>query len=42
MTYETIKNNYVKHLWTIELVRLAVSQKFITPEQFKEITGENY
>lgn len=28
--------------WTIDMVRDAVEKKVITPEDFKEITGEDY
>lgn len=42
MSYETIKNNYDKGLWNKRLVRMAVKQGFITPEQYEEITGEKY
>ena len=42
MTYETIKRNYEKGLWNKNLVRMAVRQGFITQDQYKEITGEDY
>ena len=29
-------------LWTLEMVRNAVVKKAITPEDFKEITGQDY
>ncbi len=42
MNFETIKRNYEKGLWNIELVRMAVRNGFITADQFVEITGEQY
>jgi uncharacterized XkdX family phage protein len=42
MTFETIKSNYEKGLWTKQMVRLAVRKGAITKEQYKEITGEDY
>jgi uncharacterized XkdX family phage protein len=42
MTFEIIKSNYEKGLWTKQMVRLAVRKGVITPEQYKEITGEDY
>lgn len=42
MTYEIIKKNYDRGLWNIQMVKVAVKKNVITPEQFKEITGEDY
>lgn len=42
MTYEIIKKNYNRGLWNIQMVKVAVKKNVITPEQFKEITGEDY
>ena len=42
MDFETIKRNYEKHLWNKTLVKIAVRKGLITPEQYKEITGEDY
>ena len=42
MNYETIKKNYDDGLWTKTLVKMAVRKGVITPEQYKEITGEDY
>ena len=42
MTYEIIKKNYDLGLWNIQMVKVAVKKNVITPEQFKEITGEDY
>ena len=42
MTYELVKRNYDRGLWTAQMVRLAVSKGVITKEQFKEITGQDY
>ena len=38
---EKIKKWYPK-LWTIKMVRDAVEKGVITPEDFKEITGQDY
>jgi len=42
MTYDIIKSNYDKKLWTVAMVKVAVQKGVITKEQFKEITGQNY
>ena len=42
MTYELVKRNYDRCLWTAQMVRLAVRKGVITKEQFKEITGQDY
>ena len=42
MTYEIIKKNYDRGLWNSQMVKVAVKKNVITPEQFKEITGEDY
>lgn len=42
MTYEIIKKNYDRGLWNIQMVKVAVKKSVITPEQFKEITGQDY
>lgn len=42
MTYDLVKRNYDRGLWTAQMVRLAVRKGVITKEQFKEITGETY
>ena len=39
--YEMAKKNY-PHLWNIDMLRTLVAKGRITPEQFKEITGEDY
>jgi len=41
MSYEIIKRNYERGLWTKQMVRMAVG-RVITKEQYKEITGEDY
>ena len=38
--YDTFVNG--KRLWSIERVRNAVVKEWITAEEFKEITGEQY
>ena len=42
MTYELVKRNFDRGLWTAQTVRLAVRKGVITKEQFKEITGKDY
>lgn len=42
MSYETIKRNFARGLWTVAMVKLAVRKGVITPRQFEEITGEVY
>lgn len=42
MNFEIIKHNYDLGLWTKAMVRIAVKKGVITPEQYKEITGEDY
>lgn len=39
--FETIRRLYVK-TGDIVLVKNAVKKRWITPEQYKEITGESY
>lgn len=40
--YEKVKKYYDKGLWKIQAVRNAVVKGWITAEEFKEITGEDY
>ena len=42
MSYEMIKRNFDRGLWTEAMVRLAVRKGVITAEQFKEIVGKAY
>ena len=42
MTYEIIKKNYDRGLWSKQMVDIAVKKGIITPEQYKEITGDDY
>ena len=42
MTYELVKRNFDRGLWTAQMVRIAVRKGVITKEQFKEITGQDY
>lgn len=42
MSFEMVKRNYDKKLWSIAMVKVAVKKGVITKEQFKEITGEKY
>jgi uncharacterized XkdX family phage protein len=40
MSYELIKKNYERGLWTKQMVALAVQKGAITAAQYEEITGE--
>jgi len=42
MSFETIKKNYERGLWTKQMVAIAVRKGIITPEQYQKITGEHY
>lgn len=42
MTFEVIKRNYDTGMWNKKLVQMAVRNGFITADQYKEITGEDY
>ena len=42
MTYDLVKRNFDRGLWTAQMVRLAVRKGVLTKEQFKEITGKDY
>lgn len=42
MTYEIIKRNYERGLWSKQMVAVAVKKGVITAEQYEEITGEVY
>lgn len=42
MNFETIKRNYDRNLWSKAMVKTAVKKGVITPEQYREITGEAY
>lgn len=40
--YAKVKKYYDQGLWNIEQVRNAVVKEWITEDEFKEITGEDY
>lgn len=40
--YGLVKKYYVRKLWSIERLRKAVMCKWITADEYKEITGEEY
>lgn len=42
MTYEMIKKNYERGLWSKQMVAVAVKKGVITPEQYESIVGEPY
>lgn len=39
--YKKVQNYYEKGLWSIDMVKNAVN-RWITPEEYKQITGEDY
>lgn len=42
MSYEMIKRNFDRGLWTAGMVALAVKKGVITPEQYESITRQLY
>ena len=42
MSFEIIKRNFDRGLWSANMFALAVRKGVITAEQYKTITGENY
>ena len=40
--YEQVRNYYVYGMWTLEMVKNAVRRKWITEEEYREITEETY
>jgi uncharacterized XkdX family phage protein len=42
MSFEIVKRNFDRGLWTKQMVAVAVKKGVITPEQYREITGEDY
>jgi uncharacterized XkdX family phage protein len=42
MSFEIVKKNYDRGLWTKQMVAMAVRKGVITPEQYSIITGEDY
>lgn len=42
MSFEIIKRNYDRGIWTKAMVAVTVRKGLITVEQYKEITGEDY
>lgn len=42
MNYATIKRNFDKGLWNLNMVRMAVRKGVITKDEFKDITGQEY
>lgn len=40
--FEKVKNYYDKHLWSKVAVGNAVVKGWITADEYKEITGEDY
>lgn len=42
INYEKVKKYYLMKMWDIVRVGNAVTKSWITAEEFKEITGEDY
>lgn len=42
MSYDQIKKNYDRGLWSEAMVRVAVRKGIISKEQYEEITKEKY
>lgn len=42
MSFEIIKRNFDRGLWSKSMVRVAVDKSVITKEEYKQITGEDY
>ena len=40
--YDKVKKYYDSGLWNVKMVRNAVGKKWITAEEFEEITGMKY
>lgn len=40
--FERIQKWYKQGLWTAEMVQNAVAKGVLTPEQYREITGNTY
>lgn len=40
--FNKVKKFFDDGFWTVEMVRNAVVKEWITAEEFKEITGEEY
>ena len=40
--YQKVKKYYDSGLWNVKMVRNAVGKKWITAEEFEEITGIRY
>ena len=40
--FEKVKKYYDSGLWNVKMVRNAVGKKWITVEEFEEITKETY
>lgn len=40
--FDRVKKYYDSGLWTIAMVRNAVVKRWITAEEYREITGEEY
>lgn len=42
MNFATIKRNYDKGLWNLNMVRMAVRKGVISKQEYKDITGQDY
>jgi len=42
MTFEIVKSNYEKELWSEAMVKVAVGKGVISQVQYQQITGKKY
>lgn len=42
VTYNVVREYYTNGRWSVRRVRHAVQSGWITPEEFKDITGQEY
>ena len=42
MSYELIKRNFDRGLWSVTMVKVAVRKGVITKAEYKDITGKDY
>ena len=40
--YDMVRSFYIEGYWTKAMVKMAVVKNWITADEYKEITGENY
>ncbi|MEJ6349020.1 XkdX family protein [Holzapfeliella sp. He02] len=40
--FKAIKGFYDRNLWTVDMVKVAVEKDYLTADEFKTITGQDY